>query len=638
MLTLLRQSVGTWVAKVFILLLVASFGVWGVSGAIIGGSANSIITVGKTNVSVNDYLLAYEQARMNLSRQFGQQLTREQMRAFGVDTNIMGQLLSSAVLDESARNMGLGLSEKNLAGLIGEDKAFQDANGNFDRQVLVQQLRRLGMSEADYVENRQAVAIRDQLLEGISANTSTPEAFVDAYNKYRNERRVFEYVTLSADLLETKPSPTPQDIKTHYGSDKVKYMAPEYRKIIVVKMEAEDISDPDSISSQEIEEYYDSNREAEYTTPEKRSIQQLTLNDESQGQSILERLAAGEIFEAILNELGKTAKDIDIGQYTKSGLPDISVGNAAFGLALNQVSDVVNGVFGPVLLRVTQIIPAIVNPLAEVEPDIRSRLSITKAADELFDIHDKLEDERAAGDTLSEAAAKVHLKLRTIEKIDASGRDPAGELVQDLPQSQKLLSEAFKTAEGVETDPISINSSGFVWYEVKEIYPDRQKPLEEVTEEVSNNWVENQIAIAVEKVAKDLKSKLDSGEDFATALADILPEHLTSAENPPRVEESAELSREDTSDELSAAAIGAGFATAIDKTAIAVGSNNGDQVVLKVARIVEDSGKSVGPDELKQLNSAIGADLLAQLIGDLQQKESVTINQNAIIAAQNLIR
>jgi peptidyl-prolyl cis-trans isomerase D len=482
------------------------------------------------------------------------------------------------------------------------------------------------------------VAIRNQLLEGISANTSIPAAFVDAYNKYRNEKRVFEYVKLSADFLETKPSPTSQDIQTHYDANKPSYMAPEYRKIVVVKMEAEDISDPDSISAQEIEEYYNANRESGYATPEKRSIQQLTLSDEAQGKAIQERLTGGELFETILSELGKTEKDIDIGQYTKKGLPDASIGEAAFGLALNQVSDVVKGAFGPVLLRVIEIAPAIVQPLGQVETDIRSRLSITKAADELFNIHDKIEDERAAGDTLSEAAGKVHLTARTIEKIDAQGRDPSGEMVPDLPQSQKLLNEAFKTAESVEADPISVNNSGFVWYEVQEIFPDRQKQLDDVTQEVSSDWVDKQITSAVEKIANELKSKLDSGEDFASAFTSILPQHLKGAANLPRVEESAELSREDTSDDLSSAAVRSGFAIAVEKTAIAAGNNNGDQVVLKVTRIVEDAANSVGTDELQQLDDAIGDDLLTQLIGDLQQKESVSVNQNAIIAAQNLIR
>ena len=208
---------------------------------------------------------------------------------------------------------------------------------------------------------------------------------------------------------------------------------------------------------------------------EKRTIQQLKLEDEAQGKTILEKIKAGETFEAVLEGLGKSETDINLGEYTKSGLPDTNVGTAAFDLKLNELSDVVTGIFGPVLLRVTQITAASVKPLKDVEADLRTRLALVKANDELFDIHDQLEDERAAGDTLSEAAKKVQLKPRILTMIDASGKLEDGTLVKDLPESAKLLSESFQTSEGVETDPISIGSSGFVWYEVLEVISNARK-------------------------------------------------------------------------------------------------------------------------------------------------------------------
>ena len=637
MLTLLRNSIGGWVAKTFILLLVASFGVWGVSGAIIGGLSGSVIQVGKTSVSANDYALAYERARFGLSRQIGRLLTREETRVFGIEANVIAQLLSGAVLDESARKMGLGLSDKNLASLIGEDKTFQDASGNFNRRVLTEQLRQLRISESDYVENRQAVAVRNQLLEGISANTKTPQAYIEAFDAYRNEKRLFEYVVLSPDALTETPVPTPQHINAHFDKNKSDYVAPEYRKIVIVKLEAEDVADAESITPEEVAKTYNEQKTS-FTQDEKRTIQQLSLDDDAQGNAILKRINEGEPFTAILEEIGKTEKEITIGEYTEKDLPDSSVGKVAFALELNKVSEVVTGIFGPVLLRVTNITVKSVKPLAEVEGDLRKRLAITKAADELFDIHDKLEDERAAGDNLTEAAGKVKLTARTIDKIDAEGRDENGELVADIPQSAKLVGEAFKTAEGVEADPISLGSSGFVWYEVKEIISERQKKLEEVSELVSKSWIEEETASAIEKIATDLNSRLISGEEFAAALAGILPQSAETESKVAKVDTSAEMSREDTSDDLGKAAVRAGFAIAEQKTALAVGAKKGTHIVLKVVNIIKGEGNSAGPAEIKRLDEAVGDDLLNQLISDLREKETVTVNQSAILAAQNLIR
>ena len=637
MLTLLRNSIGSWVAKIFILLLVASFGVWGVSGAIVGGLSGSVIQVGKTTVSANDYALAYERARFGLSRQIGRLLTREETRVFGIEANVITQLLSGAVLDESARKMGLGLSDKNLASLIGEDQAFQDASGNFNRRVLTDQLRQLRITESEYVENRQSVAVRNQLLEGISANTKTPQAYIEAYDAYRNEKRLFEYVVVSPDLLAQKPAPTPQDISAHFDKNKSDYVAPEYRKIVIVRLEAEDVADAESITPEEVAKAYDEQKTS-FTQDEKRTIQQLSLDDDAQGNAILKRINEGEPFTTILEEIGKTEKEITIGEYTEKDLPDTSVGKVAFALELNKVSEVVTGIFGPVLLRVTNITKESVKPLAEVEDDLRKRLAITKAADELFDIHDKLEDERAAGDNLTEAADKVKLTVRTIEKIDAQGRDENGEPIADIPQSSKLLGEAFKTAEGVEADPISLGSSGFVWYEVREIFSERQKKLEEVKELVSTSWIEEKTASAVEKIATDINSRLISGEEFVAALDGILAPSAETESKVAKVDKSAEMSREDTSDDLGSTAVRAGFAIAEQKTALAVGAKKGTHIVLKVISIVKGEGNSVGPEEIKRLDEAVGDDLLNQLISDLREKETVTVNQSAILATQNQIR
>ncbi len=633
MLTILRKSIGTWVAKIFILLLVASFGVWGVSGAIIGGSVGAVVQVGSTEVSPNDYVLAYERARFSLSRQFGRTLTREETRLFGIDNNVLNTLVSGAVLDESARSMGLGLSSNNLASLIGEDEAFQDASGRFDRRVLGRQLRQLGMSEEDYIRNRENVAIRNQLLEGISANTKSPEEYIKAYNKYRSEKRVFDYVKLTTDILKTPPVASGDDIKTHYEANKDSYKAPEFREIIIVELQPDDVSDPSAIAPEEIKEEYEA-RKRDYSTEEKRVVQQLSVEDEAAGEAIIKRLEDGELFETILSELGKTEKDIDLGEYTKSGLPDANVADAVFALELNKISKVVTGIFGPVLLRVTQITPETTKPLSEVEKDIRARLALVKAGDELYEIHDRLEDERAAGDSLVEAAAKVKLKPRTIKMIDAEGNDPDGNPVADIPEVSKLLAEAFETAQGVETDPISIGTSGFVWYEIGEIISPRQKPLDEVKDAVTQSWLETETANAVEKQAQEIKSKLESGAEFADALIAVLGD----AGKNVTVEVSAELTREDTSNDLPTGAVRAGFSVAKGKLALAAGPDQGSQIVLKVKEIIASDNNLLGLEERKRLDETLSDDLLNQLIADLRQREPVLVNQSAIVAAQNLIR
>ena len=91
-------------------------------------------------------------------------------------------------------------------------------------------------------------------------------------------------------------------------------------------------------------------------------------------------------------------------------MPDPAVAEAAFKLQANEVSSVVQGAFGPVLMRVTDIKPEVVRPLAEVTPEIRKDLALVEANRILLDVHDSYEDARAGGESLREAAAKLDLR------------------------------------------------------------------------------------------------------------------------------------------------------------------------------------------------------------------------------------
>ncbi|OUC50424.1 peptidylprolyl isomerase, partial [Eggerthia catenaformis] len=147
MLDSLRNAARTRVVKGLMAILILSFMVWGGQTMMIQGAADSVVQVGDVKVSASDYRLAYERQRSLISRQLGTPLTRQQARAFGVETQVFSQLVAGAALDQLAEDMNLGLSEDRLARLIGEDPAFHSVNGQFDRLTFSSVLRNAGLTE-----------------------------------------------------------------------------------------------------------------------------------------------------------------------------------------------------------------------------------------------------------------------------------------------------------------------------------------------------------------------------------------------------------------------------------------------------------------------------------------------------------
>ena len=109
-------------------------------------------------------------------------------------------------------------------------------------------------------------------------------------------------------------------------------------------------------------------------------------------------------------------------------------------------------------------------PFADVAADIKREIAAERAKAEISKRRDKIEDELAGGARLDEAAQKAGTPVRTIAAVDRSGRGPDGNPVADLPQGVDILTGAFSTDVGVESDPVQAGG-GFVWFEVAGITP-----------------------------------------------------------------------------------------------------------------------------------------------------------------------
>ncbi|RVA25620.1 peptidylprolyl isomerase, partial [Mesorhizobium sp. M7A.F.Ca.US.001.01.1.1] len=340
-------------------------------------------------------------------------------------------LVSGAVLDEQARKLGLGLSKDRLAELTREDPAFKGPGGQFDRRTFEYMLQQIGMRPEDYLKNRAQVAVRQQIVEAVSDGLKAPDTFFKAVALYRGEDRTIDYLTLPKALVEPIAAPSDSVLSAYFEANKKTYAAPEYRKFSYVRLEPVDIMDPTAVTDQQVSDDYNKNK-ARYTTPELRTIEQLVFKTPDAAKAALDSLKAGATFDKLVTAEGKTPADTLLGTLAKDKIADKAVADAAFALNANEVSQVVQGAFGPVLLRVTEIKPEVVKPLAEVSDQIRKDLALGEASRILLDVRDNYDDTRAAGSSLADAAAKLKLKVVTIDAIDRSGLRPDASIVKDL--------------------------------------------------------------------------------------------------------------------------------------------------------------------------------------------------------------
>jgi peptidyl-prolyl cis-trans isomerase D len=624
MLRGLRKASSNWLGKIVMALvvgfLVLSFAIWGIGDIFRGFGRSTVAKIGGTEVSIEQFRTLYNDRLQQYARQLGRPISAEQARALGLDRVVITQLISDVALDERARAMGLNVSDDEVIKQITNDPTFKGPNGQFDRFRFEQMIRQAGYTEARFIGEQRRRMLRRQLATTIVSGNVVSKAMVEAANHYTNEQRAIEYVLLDRSRAGEIAPPTPEALTKFFDERKILFRAPEYRKLLIVSLIPTEQAPWIEISDADLKAAYES-RHSRYVTPERRHIQQIVFPTEADAKAAAERIAKGATFAEIAKERGLTEKDVDLGTLAKTAIIDRAVGDAAFALKEGEVSAPVQGRFGTALVQVLKIEPEKVRPLEEVAGELKRELGLERAKADILKIYDKIEDARTDGKTLAEAAEALKVAPRTIEAIDRSGRSPAGMPIA-VPDAQQLLPRAFAAEVGAENDPLQFEG-GYVWYEVLGVTPSRDRPLDEVKEQVEARWREQEIATRLKAKATEVLDKLKGGAKLAeVAAADQM-----------NVQTLTGIKRADAPPPLSAAAVDAIFRTRKDEFGMAEAAQAGEQVVFKVTDIVIPT-LDIASEEAKRaqetLNRSVTEDIFSEYIARLENELGVTINQSAL--------
>lgn len=624
MLTNLRGLTNSRLAKPFflllMLLLVGSFALWGVADVFRGFRSNVLIVAGDTEVTAAQFQTTLQRAIRTISNQFGRVIGMEDARSLGLPRQVISSLASNALLDDRAKDMGLGISDDALARSIAEDPTFADASGRFDRNRFVSILRENGLTEDAYVEERRASELRRQLTESIAGGTRMPNTMIEALFRYQSEKRSLEYVVLPASSI-TLEEPDEATLKAFYEANTAAFRAPEYRDLTYLVLDPDSIARPDDVTEEEIRAEYERASER-FTTPERRRVLQMTFPSQEEAEAALEQIRDGKSFEDVAKERGLTEGDYDLGTMAKSDLIDPAVADAAFSLEKGATSDIVKGRFGPVIVKVTEVEPQSVKPLSEVTEEIRASIATRRAQDEILNLYDAIEDARAGGATFEEIAERFSLPLGRVT-LAQDGTTPDGPKVADLPQADRVINGAFESDVGVENDPVEIPGDGYLWYEVTDIKPARERPFDEVKEKVAERWREEETRKRLVEQADAAVEALKAGK----SLADIAGQYGAT------VESAENLTRSARHQDLSPSAIRSAFAGPKGHVGQGLAANSKDRVVFRVTAVetpafFAESAEARAISE--QTSPAYAEGLVGQYIGGLEQELGVRLNQTLL--------
>jgi peptidyl-prolyl cis-trans isomerase D len=617
----LRKGAGGVIGVIFVLLLIASFIIWFPAGWFQGFGKQDLITVGDTKIGPPEYLRAQQEVLRAMSSQAGRSLSLQEARALGLDSRVLERLVGGAAVDNHARELHLSISDKALLDDIMKDPAFKDPAGEFSPVAFQQALQNIGMTEQGYLVSLRERSLRRQILSSIGNVVNSPEILLAALNDFNGETRTLRYVLVPSTVAGTVPDPTEEDLKRYYENHASKFTQPEYRKIGVLAVTPDTVKDEVAITEADVRAAYEASKD-QLGKPERRKIQQIPFPDLAAAQAAYQKIQSGTDFVALAKEQGLNESDIDLGNPSRAEMADAAIADAAFQLEANKVSEPVAGKLGGVvLLRVTAIEPGQTPTFEEAKAAIEKKLLKERASGAIFDLHDKIEDELAAGTTLSEVAGKLELSYELIDQVDREGRKPDGSMVK-LPAQKEVLNAAFATDTGVENDPIDAKEEGVIWYEVLGIVPQQLKPFDQVKDEVVKDWKSEEVRARVAKYAQDLVTSLNGGKTLEDVAKELNVEILTS--DP--------LKRESITVNILPTAVAQAFTLPEKGYGSAPSPVEDGRVVFQVDKITPPPPVDAAASERlkQQIGALISEDAIAEYFNALENRYGVTVNQQAL--------
>ena len=520
MLIKIREKSGGWVAKIILGVLVVAFAVFFGFGDFsrLGGGRQqtAVAVVGDTEISVTRLEREYRIQLRTVTSRLG--IDAQEARRLGLAESVLQQMIGEALFDQAAADRGIVVGDTLVRDNIRNRPAFR-TNGEFDPAAYRLALSNRGISEAGYwVQNRRGIA-RVFLSDSMVGGAAAPERMAEAVFRHRGERRVAEILVIANDSTAEVGAPDEATLAAFHAENPDRFMAPEYRAITFVSLTPEDLLAEVFVAEDEIADEY-AYRGDEYFTPEQRDVEQLIYSNRAAALKAWRQLVEGADIAALASDSGALNADSVVLGLMRHGDMLEGIGDAVFALGKGEVSAPLESPFGWHVFRINAIVPESQASLAEVRDEIRRDLALQQAGEVVIDLGNALQDELAAGDTLSQAAARLDLPVAHVEAVDARGLDRDGGEVAGLPADRAgFLRAAFEAELEFETPLIDSPRGDALMLVVERVTPPAARPLESVREAAIAAWKGLEIVRAAAARGETLAEAARLGQELSALAA-----------------------------------------------------------------------------------------------------------------------
>ncbi len=431
---------------------------------------------------------------------------------------VLEGLIQQKIMHREAEDIGLTVLDSRLASEIQSISAFHDENGKFSYQRYEELLRRQQMTPVIFEGRVGAEILQQQLLEPLSNSAMVADTMVQTVIRLSEVKRVIDQVEIAPDQYLSEVNPDEEAIKAYYDQYQAEFLLPERVRIEYLVLSLNDLAQQETVSSEEVRNYYEEHQ-SDYGQPEERQASHILIavTDSSEDEKAEAKRKAEDILAQVTQdpekfaELAKEFSD-DSGSAKSGGeLGFLGKGvlvkefeDVLFQMEPNEIRGLVETPFGFHIIKLSEIKPAKVATVEEVEDSIEETLKRQKITGRFGEIAEEFSNiVYEQSDSLLSAADRFNLTVKQPNDwINKRSREPL-EIA-----SEKLMQALFSDdviKEGRNTEAIEVMPDTFVSARVLEHKQAAAQSLEVVRDQIIQKL---KLQLAAEKTGKEGNDKL----------------------------------------------------------------------------------------------------------------------------------
>ena len=408
MLNVIRNLVKSIAGKILLLVMVASFAVWGMGDLLRSGDSGLVAIVGNQKITINEFYYQFQKKLNELNQSLEKKLTEEEAHNQQITYLVLNEMVYGKMIQEFAEKNSIYLSNNIIKKAIISIPQFHDEDGNFNEILFDNAIINNFNSEAEFTDEISKIFLNNLLFESFTIPTQLNKDISNLFYDYEAETRNVLYFNINDSFIKMSQE-TDNGALEFYNKNKNDYLINKKIETRYIKVNPNTFDLLVSVTDEEIETFYNENIDT-YTVNETREIEIINTNTVNQANKIIE-IIANE------NELTKYLDQVDLSisklENVKINDFDKEISDNIFNNPVGVLSNPVNiEGLGYFVIKINKINSSKTVSLDEGRDEIIETIKNEKSYKLFLENVDLIEELNLTGSTLDDISSNFNIEIK----------------------------------------------------------------------------------------------------------------------------------------------------------------------------------------------------------------------------------